>query len=883
MNFDTDTLIEAIAHQESGGRYDAVSPVNRNGQRAYGKYQILASNIPAWSREVLGYPVSVKEFVSNPDIQDTIAKTKISQYAEKHGTPEDVAAVWFSGRPLAGNNSADVTGTNVPSYVKSVAGHYNRLYEGKQQNDDLLSKIEQAEAEAKQQYDILSKLEAAEKEAQTLQQPAQTVTQESSQAVEPPAETGGIFAPRQTPEQIAQNPMLNALDERVTGEEIMAGVNNFNNSTQQGIGGLLQRGASLIDKGFGTNLRDKTDNYLANRQASADADKEKYPTTAGVGNILGMAPPAALTVAATGGGSSIPAAVGSGYLSGVSSTFDTEGQSQMRGAIGAGAGLLLGGLSKGITSTSGANNPASPKILAGGKEFDIPIRMEDVAAPGSGIRSYSENVLENTLGAGVKPARMAQASKTTAAIGKTIDDVTGGAVPATPGDLVKTLQAGAKQLDDVKAALFNKRDALAAAENVQVKPVNYVSAIDEQINKLKTMGQTPEVKTLINELEALRVADDNLTLYHGTTPDRANSIIKEGLKGSNIIPSLSNSSDEALGFGLLRAEREGLPNWDSAGRVLKISIPKTEAGKYINPVIDTIKKGKGIDNFGINDLIPSKYITELSKAGDDAAVPYQVLLNRSQQIGSMTSAEGLRGQVAKQIYKAVSKDLDSSTGSAAFNQANRQATDFYTKQYLPIKDNQQIQSILSGNMPEKDILNKFASDKFVKDLKPILSTENKKVVNSALLNDAKQAATDVKSELISNKAFASNVDKYKFSLPQLVGDENAAKLSRLNDTLRSTSRSFDAMANPQTGQTVSRTAAQVGSATLPLVAGATSAISPATGAIMGTGYLANVLLGRLGNRPELMQSIAKGSVPVTQYGTPLTGILTGRLTRKEKE
>ncbi len=109
---------QAIANIESrgSGDYKAVSPVNTNGQRAYGKYQVLASNIPQWSKNALGREVSVQEFLASPDIQEKVVDHEIKRLLAIY-SPDDVAAIWFSGKPLANNNRADVTGTSVPQYV----------------------------------------------------------------------------------------------------------------------------------------------------------------------------------------------------------------------------------------------------------------------------------------------------------------------------------------------------------------------------------------------------------------------------------------------------------------------------------------------------------------------------------------------------------------------------------------------------------------------------------------------------------------------------------------------------------------------------------------------------------------------------------------------
>lgn len=122
-------LSEAIATQESGGDYGAVGPVVTSGayqgERALGKYQIMPSNIPLWSRDVLGRIITPEEFYRNPALQDQLAMAKIYQLMNQYDNPADVASVWFSGQPLSGNNASDVTGTSVPKYVQSVMRYFN--------------------------------------------------------------------------------------------------------------------------------------------------------------------------------------------------------------------------------------------------------------------------------------------------------------------------------------------------------------------------------------------------------------------------------------------------------------------------------------------------------------------------------------------------------------------------------------------------------------------------------------------------------------------------------------------------------------------------------------------------------------------------------------
>jgi hypothetical protein len=128
----TDPAANAISGIESGGRYDAVGPAaNSKGQRAYGKYQVMDFNIPTWTAEVLGKPMTPQEFLANPQAQEAVFKTKFGQFRQQYGSDQDAASVWFSGRPLAGNTAGpDVNGTTVAGYVSK----FNRGMYGGQGN-----------------------------------------------------------------------------------------------------------------------------------------------------------------------------------------------------------------------------------------------------------------------------------------------------------------------------------------------------------------------------------------------------------------------------------------------------------------------------------------------------------------------------------------------------------------------------------------------------------------------------------------------------------------------------------------------------------------------------------------------------------------------------
>jgi hypothetical protein len=116
-----DQFKTAIAIQESGQRYDAIGPATSKGQRAYGKYQVMDFNIPSWTQEALGQSMTPQQFLNSPQAQEAVADYKFRALFNQYGNWQDVASVWFSGRPLSkAGNASDVTGTTVPKYVANI-------------------------------------------------------------------------------------------------------------------------------------------------------------------------------------------------------------------------------------------------------------------------------------------------------------------------------------------------------------------------------------------------------------------------------------------------------------------------------------------------------------------------------------------------------------------------------------------------------------------------------------------------------------------------------------------------------------------------------------------------------------------------------------------
>lgn len=93
-------FVNAISGQESGGSYSEVNA--RTG--ALGRYQVLPSNVPAWSKSILGHAITPSEFLHNPKLQDQIAVGVLWTYYSVHGA-RGAAAAWYSGDPTRQNDT----------------------------------------------------------------------------------------------------------------------------------------------------------------------------------------------------------------------------------------------------------------------------------------------------------------------------------------------------------------------------------------------------------------------------------------------------------------------------------------------------------------------------------------------------------------------------------------------------------------------------------------------------------------------------------------------------------------------------------------------------------------------------------------------------------
>ncbi len=110
-------VAQALGKIESSGNYGAVGPTVK-GKNAFGKYQVMEQNVPSWGQEATGKPVTLEQFKSDHALQDRIAVYKVNAYLDQGYSPQDVASIWLSGKPMTGNQRKDLaTGISVPQYV----------------------------------------------------------------------------------------------------------------------------------------------------------------------------------------------------------------------------------------------------------------------------------------------------------------------------------------------------------------------------------------------------------------------------------------------------------------------------------------------------------------------------------------------------------------------------------------------------------------------------------------------------------------------------------------------------------------------------------------------------------------------------------------------
>ncbi len=108
---------DAVKSIESGGNYGALGPLTKNGDRAYGAYQVMGANIPSWTKGATGTAMTPNAFLTDQKAQDAVFNKYFGSSVSKYGNPQDAASVWFSGRPMAKAGLASDGFNTTPEYV----------------------------------------------------------------------------------------------------------------------------------------------------------------------------------------------------------------------------------------------------------------------------------------------------------------------------------------------------------------------------------------------------------------------------------------------------------------------------------------------------------------------------------------------------------------------------------------------------------------------------------------------------------------------------------------------------------------------------------------------------------------------------------------------
>lgn len=115
-----DALLKGTRQVESSNNYGALGPVTKNGDRAYGAYQVMGNNIPNWTQAALGVRMTPEQFLANTEAQDLVARTQFANNLSKYGNAQDAVSTWFTGRPVSkAGNASDGYNTN-DEYIRKV-------------------------------------------------------------------------------------------------------------------------------------------------------------------------------------------------------------------------------------------------------------------------------------------------------------------------------------------------------------------------------------------------------------------------------------------------------------------------------------------------------------------------------------------------------------------------------------------------------------------------------------------------------------------------------------------------------------------------------------------------------------------------------------------
>ncbi len=118
----------AISGIESGspeGNYTTVSAPSKDGDQAYGRYQVMGKNIPAWTEQYYGKKLTPQEFLKNPEAQEAVFEGEFGRLMDKYG-PNGAARAWFAGE--GGMNNLGATDVYGRLTVKAYGDTFSKAF-----------------------------------------------------------------------------------------------------------------------------------------------------------------------------------------------------------------------------------------------------------------------------------------------------------------------------------------------------------------------------------------------------------------------------------------------------------------------------------------------------------------------------------------------------------------------------------------------------------------------------------------------------------------------------------------------------------------------------------------------------------------------------------
>lgn len=541
---------EAIGNVESrsDGGYRAVGIPVHGGDRALGKYQVMASNVRPWSREILGREVSPQEFMANTQLQDQIFDGKFGQYVKKYG-PDGAARAWFAGeKGMNHPGRTDPLGTSVSEYSR----RFNRElgFAGQPQpRNDLPPMIATGHSAPQQAappsggnfFDQFDEVPPAQSQTETpLATPSTSgrprIVIDTNKIGQTPAQVGGDGQDR------------GALDAGARG--VAQGLTaNFGDE----IRGLVEAGGANPDdpasvykllsgalKYFGGDAEAKKhyDEAVARERGLNTAAEQQHPVASTVGGLAGAM---ALPLGAASQGATLPARMGMGAVTGAA----------LGGASGAGEGTdALDRTSRAITGVGVGG------VLGGAS----PVAIRGIEAAGQGIASLARPVTTNIRGLRNPDAEAArrillaqERDAKTANPGMSADDFA--AAKASGSPVINADRGGETVQALARSAANTSPEGRAALEAVTSD--RYATQQPRMASFLKETFDFPEPGATLDRLqEAARRT--NRPAY-AKAYAQGQSIWDEGLEQYSQAPVVQKAIQLAFVTGRNKAAMDGFP------------------------------------------------------------------------------------------------------------------------------------------------------------------------------------------------------------------------------------------------------------------------------------------------------------------------------------